>query len=181
VRQVPHEPEPDGAVLLPDLRASFEAFLIENLERLETAVLRWDSGAGDALQDALLQAYQQWETVSTAKSPIAYVFGMARHVRLNELRRDRRRNEVPTGFTTGEAGQADFTDLVVAADQLWDAVRRLPCAMREVFVLRDVVGFSEAEAAEILEVAGSTVRGHLCRARAALRKLLTDQRRGGRR
>ncbi|WP_344870835.1 RNA polymerase sigma factor [Allokutzneria multivorans] len=145
------------------------------------AVLRWDSDAGDALQEALLQAYERWEMVSAANNPIAYVFGMARNIRLSELRRDQRRNEVLTEFTTGEVGQGDFTDLVVAADQLWDAVRQLPCAIREVFVLRDVAGFSESEAAEVLQVAGSTVRGHLCRARAALRKLLTDQRQGGRR
>ncbi len=62
-----------------------------------------------------------------------------------------------------------------AATATWvkDAVSRLPDDHRNVFVLRDVEGYSSAETAAVLEISEEAVRVRLHRARAALRTLLT--------
>ncbi len=63
-----------------------------------------------------------------------------------------------------------------AATATWikDAVARLPADYRNVFLLRDVEGYSGAETAVALGLTDEAVRVRLQRARAALRALLTQ-------
>lgn len=51
----------------------------------------------------------------------------------------------------------------------------LPSGAREVFVLRDVEGLSTAETAAVLDVSEDVVKTRLSRARAALRRVLTQR------
>ena len=54
------------------------------------------------------------------------------------------------------------------------AMSRLSAAQREIVVLRDYMGLSYAEIADVLDIPKGTVMSKLHRARQALRKELTD-------
>ncbi len=55
------------------------------------------------------------------------------------------------------------------------AIDQLPDGAREIFVLREVEGLSTTEAAECLGVSTDVVKARLSRARAALRRALTER------
>jgi RNA polymerase sigma factor (sigma-70 family) len=58
------------------------------------------------------------------------------------------------------------------AGELWDVLNRLPEDQRIAVVLRYYGGYRASEIAKILEIPGATVRSHLRRGLAALRKEL---------
>lgn len=89
------------------------------------------------------------------------------------------------GGTQGEAGRPSASEAGKVLDrveaeralELVNAyVTELPPAQRQAFHLVDVEGLSAGEAAERLEVSASTVRVHLHRARAALRRRILGER-----
>ena len=55
------------------------------------------------------------------------------------------------------------------------AIDQLPDGAREIFVLREVEGLSTTEAAECLGVSTDVVKTRLSRARAALRRAVTER------
>lgn len=61
------------------------------------------------------------------------------------------------------------------AGRVRDAALRLPGNQRAIFVLRDLEDWSTAEIAEHLDMAESTVRVHLARARSRLRAALAGE------
>ncbi len=81
--------------------------------------------AEDALQAAYASAYSSWRRVSTADNPEAYVRRMLMNHLFSWWRRkpastERISNSVP------ERPAASHEDAVVAADEVWLAVQRLP-------------------------------------------------------
>jgi RNA polymerase sigma-70 factor (ECF subfamily) len=72
----------------------------------------------------------------------------------------------PTTEPDAEARVSDAQEL----SRLWDAVHRLPSRQRAAVVLHVQEGLSTSEVAEVLGCAETTVRVHLHRAVAALRK-----------
>ena len=58
---------------------------------------------------------------------------------------------------------------------LESAIDRLPDTTREVFVLRQVEGMSTADVADALDVSEDVIKTRLSRARAALRRDLSDR------
>jgi len=57
---------------------------------------------------------------------------------------------------------------------MMEALDRLPAEYRAVFVLRDIEGFSNAEAGEALGISVAAVKSRLHRARIALRGMLSE-------
>jgi RNA polymerase sigma-70 factor (ECF subfamily) len=64
------------------------------------------------------------------------------------------------------------TEANLRAQQLWQAVRRLPQADQEVIYLRHFLEVSEAEVAEVLGVALGTVKSRTHRALAKLKGVI---------
>lgn len=58
------------------------------------------------------------------------------------------------------------------ASELWDVLTRLPDDRRTVIVLRYYGGYAAADIAVMLEMSAATVRSHLRRGLATLRKEL---------
>jgi RNA polymerase sigma factor (sigma-70 family) len=65
-------------------------------------------------------------------------------------------------------------DLTPEAESLWDVLDHLPEHHRVVVVLRYYCGFRASEIAKIIDLPAATVRSHLRRALAALRKELSS-------
>ncbi|GAB3533251.1 RNA polymerase subunit sigma-70 [Arthrobacter tecti] len=143
--------------------------------------------AEDAVQDAVVRAWVHRESFDRGDNVRAWLYRIATNVCLDELRRRKRvpraqsfadlpwlqpypdylLNAVPApGQTPDEVAIArDTIALAFVA-----ALQFLPPLQRAVLVMRDVIGWSAAEAAEILEISVAAVNSALQRARSTIRK-----------
>jgi len=150
--------------------------------------------AEDVLQEVLLAA---WRSISRfdGQSLRAWLYRIASNRSLNYLRGESRRPRA-AGLTDEGAGRTgfarsgepwwlqpypdDLNDLTPGPEARYDAresialsfvagLQHLPPQQRAVLVLRDVLGFPAAEAAEILGTTRAAVNSALIRARAGLR------------
>jgi RNA polymerase sigma-70 factor (TIGR02960 family) len=149
--------------------------------------------AEDVLQEALLAA---WRSIARfdGRSLRAWLYRIATNRCLNYLRGESRRPQ-PAGLPDQDAGWTgvvrsdepwwlepypdDLDDLIPGPEARYDAresialsfvagLQRLPPQQRAVLVLRDVLGFPAAEAADILGTTATAVNSALIRARVGL-------------
>ena len=150
--------------------------------------------AEDLLQETLLSAWQALDRFD-GRSLRAWLYRIATNRCLNYLRDSSRRPKVTTATTSGSpfAGAANsdepwwlepYPDALIDAVELgpearYDAresialsfvagLQHLPTQQRAALVLRDVLGFSAAEVAEMLDSTPASVNSALQRARAGL-------------
>lgn len=123
----------------------------------------------DVAQEALLIARHRWTDLQTYDKPEAWVLKVA----LRRLRRwqHRHRNETELVAAPG----IDHIAQVDEADALRSALRQLSPRHAEVLALQ-LLGYSISEMSSVLVITESTVRTHLTRGRAELRKILGDNR-----
>jgi RNA polymerase sigma factor (sigma-70 family) len=127
------------------------------------------SSAEDAALDALAKAHFRWSRVSGLERPDLWVIKVAARAAIRQLRRDDRPAADRAVMTTSAAA-LDPAEAVAVRQALTVALRALPRRQCEVIVLRYLVGLSEIEVAEALEISPGTVKTHLRRGMAALRR-----------
>jgi len=154
------------------------------LFRVARSVLKDDSEAEDALQDAYLDAYRHMADFQGGAQLGTWLTRIVINHALMRLRRQKRdRVVVPfaddaTPESGGEAEVADRRAEPPADATLRGEIRKilerrideLPLAFRTVFIMRDVEDLSVQETAECLGIPAATVRTRLFRARALLRE-----------
>ena len=126
--------------------------------------------AEDATQEAMLVLFG---SIGTLRSPAALAAWMFKIVRNECLRLGRR--ALRTSADAHELARATDEDpgtLRLRVVQLVKAVSDLPPDLREVFIMRDVRGFSGAETASTLGVSIGAMKTRLHRARARVRATL---------
>src|SRR6266446_9010198 len=109
---IPHEQEvPDGTLVKQSLagdQGAFE-FLVTRYHRplvcYIRGILKDDDEVYDVLQHVFLQLYVSLPTLLTDVSLKAWLFRVARNRRLDELRRRRRRAEIPFSTLEREVGE----------------------------------------------------------------------------
>jgi RNA polymerase sigma-70 factor, ECF subfamily len=159
--------------------------------------------ADDALQDALLRAWRGLPRFEGRSSLRSWLYRIATNVCLDVIsRRPKRVLPTDSGSAAGPDDDlgAPLTESVwlepYADDQLEDghaspearyerresvelafiaALQHLPATQRAALLLRDVLGFSTREAAEVLETTVASVNGALRRARKAVAERLPGQ------
>ncbi len=146
----------------------FEAFYEDVHQRLVASLVAFcgDADVGqDAVDEAIVRAYERWHTVRAMSSPAAWVFrtgfNVARriHGRRRRLIRLLPRLHVdPT--VPGPAGE------------VWRLVAELPRRQRQVIVLRHVADLTEPDIAAALGLTRGTVSSTLRTAHASLRAQL---------
>jgi RNA polymerase sigma-70 factor (ECF subfamily) len=155
--------------------------------------------AEDAVQETLVSAWRGLDSFAERSSLRAWLYGIATHRCLNELRAASRRPHTrgstlpftppPATRMSEVAWLEPYPDALI--DGLPDtapgpearyeqreaiglafvsALQRLPERQRAVLVLRDVLGFRAAEVAELLEITEASVTSALQRAREGLRE-----------
>ncbi len=171
-------------------RAQFMALLAplrESLYRYARHIIRDQSSAEDALQDAILSAFRKFETFQPGTDFRAWIYRFVLNTVLNYNRASRRDLEVPVEpptldlFQNLESGFA-YDEVLKDPDrfleQVGDNVRTAFLALRPVeqtvFLLRAIEGFTYREIANLLEIPVGTVMSHLARARAKLRERLAE-------
>jgi RNA polymerase sigma-70 factor, ECF subfamily len=145
--------------------AAFEQLVLRygpRLHRYLAVRLRDERDAVDVLQDVLTAAWLGLPALKTPGKVWPWLVGIAVHKAADALR-----SRHHTAEPQVETGRLDESLL-----ELREAVAALPSHLREVLLLRYVVGLSEEEAAAALGVRVGTVKSRSARARAALSELL---------
>ena len=155
------------------------------LYRLARAVLRDDTEAEDALQDAYVSAYHSIQEFRGEASLSTWLSRLVLNECLGRLRRTERRSKVITLVSANDemtdvAEDDDHRpDLIAARAQmrtlLEQKLDQLPQAFRVVFVLRSVEELSVEETAAALGIPEATVRSRLFRAKGLLREALAQE------
>lgn len=129
--------------------------------------LTGDRGAAEDLaQDAFLAAHRDWDRIGSYDAPGAWV----RRVLLNQSRsRFRRRGRESRALARHAAAAPTSVDARYNdSEAFWQAVRSLPIKQARCVVLHYVDDLDATEIGVVLDVAPSTVRVHLHRARQTL-------------
>ena len=157
------------------------------LFRVARAILKDDSEAEDALQDAYLDAYRHMGDFRGDAQLATWLTRIVVNQSLMRLRKQKRdRVVVPFGDRHGterEHVEADVADqqtespphAMLRAEirvMLERRIDELPVAFRTVFVMREVEEMTVEETATCLAIPAATVRSRLFRARALLRESL---------
>jgi RNA polymerase sigma-70 factor (ECF subfamily) len=127
--------------------------------------------AADALQDAMISAFRRAADFRGESAVTTWLHRIVVNASLDRLRRRAARPAVPAEEQTFEALVALDTDPAHATDTRLDvdaALRLLPPPQRAALVVVDMLGFSVADAAVILDISPGTVKSRCARARARL-------------
>ncbi|HUF96848.1 MAG TPA: SigE family RNA polymerase sigma factor [Ilumatobacter sp.] len=161
---------PDFEVAVGDL--AFEEFFREARDRIGKALALsiGDSHlAAEAVDEAMIRAYQQWDRVSSLDNPSAWVYRVGMNYCVSRFRRIARKvNDARRHLGDGVQHDTPFTDSI-GDPRLSASLARLPIEQRAVVISRVLLGFSEADTASALGVRAGTVKSRLHRALAALR------------
>lgn len=173
----------------------FQAFeaLVNRYEgkvyRLAMRMLRNQQDAEDALQEAFLQVYRGLKSFEGRSNFSTWLFRLATNVCLMKIRH---RGTEPTGMVPLEdflpqheqGNQPSLQEwpekpeeillTKESREKMMEALDQLPADYRAVFILRDIEGFSNAEAGEALGISVAAVKSRLHRARIALRGMLAE-------
>jgi len=171
----PADDRPDADLVRRAAAGEREAFAAI-YERYRTVVYRFArlmSGSAASAEDVtqevfvtLMRTLPQYEPQRAGL--LTYLYGVARNVTRNRLRRDRRLVALDTALEQ-KASPADDPCAAASRSQQLARLRRvilsLPSRYRETVILCDVHGLSYAETARVLQAPVGTVRSRLNRGR----------------
>ncbi len=145
-----------------------EAFLSEHgaaLLRLAVMLTGNPADGEDLLQTTLLRLLPRWDWVRAAEVPQAYVRRSLVNTFVSQRRRPNRQVAWPDGFNPAAPAAERPSD----TDAAWAWLATLPPTQRAVLVLRYYEDLPDADIAECLDCAASTVRSNAARGLATLR------------
>jgi len=131
--------------------------------------------AEDVLQTIFLRLLQRDVSPELKKNPKKYLYRAAVNASLDTIRTRKRQRLIPTDdFFDFPSVAPDPTSEDDIGRRLLDALARLNPKMVEVVILRYQQGYSDAQIAAMLGKSRGVVAVTLYRARARLRKLVSD-------
>jgi RNA polymerase sigma factor (sigma-70 family) len=160
----------DGmAQLVPHLHAAY------NLAR---GLVRNETDAEDAVQEAYVRAFRYLHTLCGGESR-PWLLAIVRNACYDRLRRDQAANESADEdidrFETDTPSPEAILLRKRNAEELRDALDRLPSFLREVLILREWERMTYKDIAEITGVPSGTVMSRLWRARQLLQQSFTSR------
>jgi RNA polymerase sigma-70 factor, ECF subfamily len=165
--------------MTPDAFAQLMRRHNRTLFRTARAILRDDSAAEDALQEAWVRAYRSMHTFRGQAKLTTWLTRIVVNEALARRRKDQRHvavgqeaDEPATRRQDEPEGMAQRSEL---RRRLEAKIRLLPEAFRAVFMLRAVEELSVEETAAALRIPESTVRTRFFRARSQLREALSGR------
>ncbi|MGH2596639.1 MAG: sigma-70 family RNA polymerase sigma factor [Actinomycetota bacterium] len=147
--------------------ADFKEFLAKEYARLVAAVALVASSrpaAEDAVQEALVRAWERTRKGEQIDSLNAWVATVALNISRSGLRRKMAERRARYRLDSAPAIERSHDDAV----DVERAVALLPRRQREVVVLRYLLDLNTTETASTLRISEGTVKSELSRARAAL-------------
>ncbi|MEO3868729.1 SigE family RNA polymerase sigma factor [Nonomuraea sp. B12E4] len=143
---------------------------------LKTAVLLtgdWHA-AEDLVQSCLGKLYRVWPRLDTTTEPDAYL----RRILVNTYRswwRARWRREILRAELPQAADPGDLEEAGVVAEDIRNALAKLPARQRTALVLRFFADLPEAEVADLMGCSAGTVKTHTHRGLRAMRRLISPE------
>ena len=126
----------------------------------------------DIVQEALAKAAEALPSAGNIEKAERWLFTIAHNAALDALRRRKRRAEVPLeSDSPGQPEQPAEADSWIAASANLATIMQLPIIQRSTVVLMDVLGYSLAEAVDILGTTLPAVKSALHRGRARLKAM----------
>jgi RNA polymerase sigma factor (sigma-70 family) len=129
------------------------------------------SDADDAVQETLLRAWTRLTTVRSSTTVRGWLHVIAANTSLNMVKQGRRRSTAPIDSVPEPAGPGADEEAYEGfqlQDALGVAVDRLPPRQRAALLLREGLGWTPPEIAELLGESTAAVNSALQRARATL-------------
>jgi RNA polymerase sigma factor (sigma-70 family) len=159
-------------------RAAMEALISAHADsafRFALSILRNQADAEDATQAAFVKAFTNMNKFDERRRFGPWLLSIVYHEALNLLRADRTRwafwQRQPKRADTGESVES-LALVQVEHQQLWEALNRLKDDDRAVLILGYLMGYGEAETAEVLGVKRGTVKSRKHNALQRLRTLV---------
>lgn len=182
------EEELINAILKGDLKA-YEALISQYEKKIYALclqLLKDPEEAYDAAQEVCIKIWKQLATFKGQAKLSTWIYRMATNQCLDILRKNKRKGQEFSLFLDEETGEEEkLTDQTaiwhdvsshIEQKELGEVLKQGIGELKEdyqaVIVLRDIEQFSYEEIASILEISLGTVKSRLSRARAALRKIL---------
>lgn len=133
--------------------------------------------ADDLAQEALTRGLSRLEQLRESAKFMSWLFAILNRCWIDHLRAKRRDvdDELLAEMPSDLPGPDSHAERQETVNRVRGAIAALPLGQRQAVTLVDLEGFSYAEVAEVLEIPIGTVMSRLCRARSALRELLTEQ------
>jgi RNA polymerase sigma-70 factor (ECF subfamily) len=168
-----------GRVALDRDRAAFAALFTHFAPRIKAYLLRLGAPAAvaeDLAQEALLNLWRKAHLFDPAKASVAtWLFTIARNLRIDAIRREKRPELDPEDFMA-EAGPAADEGLVLADDEarLRLALKELPADQIQVVELSFFADKPHSQIAAELGIPLGTVKSRLRLAMARLKRVLGE-------
>ncbi|WNS76301.1 RNA polymerase sigma factor [Bacillus sp. DTU_2020_1000418_1_SI_GHA_SEK_038] len=153
----------------------------EDVYRFILFMIQDKQSCEDFVHDTFVRAYTAFERFDNRSSIKTWLFSIAKHIAIDEIRKRQRwrifnsisqGREVPSTFNVEQYVENKETVL-----NLMEAIFRLKSNYRLVIILRKIEGFSTIETAEILNWSEAKVRKTLSRALKSLK--MTHEKEGG--
>lgn len=155
--------------------------------RLVMGILRDHQDAEEVLQEIFLKVFEKLDTFRGEAAFSSWLYRVALNSAFMKLREKKGTITVPLEEVLHDIEDTDITsgsdwpggpDAEVATEEVMniigEAIEKMPEDFRAVMILRDIEGFSNEEAGELLDLSVSAVKSRLHRARLFLRKKLDD-------
>jgi len=127
----------------------------------------------DLVNESLLRAYQQWNTIKKKESLIYFLFGTARNIVLNTIRK---KKEITLDAVSENAFiTRNSAELSLEVEFLYKQLDQLDDLKKEALILFEISGFSIKEIAQLQKSKEGAVKVRLSRARKELKALMTEQ------
>jgi len=149
----------------PDFDA-FYRLARPSVGRALALTLRDNDLATDAVDEAMVRAYQRWDHVGRLDNPAGWVYRVGLNHARSRLRRLLRRVPPPAPESIAA------TEFTVADPAIALALDELSIDHRAVVVCRLLLGWSEAQTADALAIRPGTVKSRLSRASKQLERRL---------
>jgi RNA polymerase sigma-70 factor (ECF subfamily) len=129
--------------------------------------------ADDLVQETLTKAMQKSGQLRDPAASGAWLYTILANCYRDHFRRQRESEDIDELDLAHDWTPEQANSQQEVVQQVRLAIARLPEGQRQVVTLVDLEGFSYVEAAEILDVPIGTIMSRLCRARQALKELLS--------
>ena len=140
----------------------------DSMYRYAFCILKNDSDTKDAIQDAIIKAYENLETLNNPRKFKSWIMVILRNCAYDLVRKQKPYEELEEELTAPDHLGTELADKM----DLYQAIQKLSLVYRTTILLYYYESMSVKEISRIMEVDTATVRKRLSRARTMLKEML---------